>query len=152
MLIEARDATDPVVRQLVTEQQAELAADLADGFLGYPVRTEIEFVVGLIDGRPVGCGGLQRITQEIGEIKRMYVRPAHRGRGLSRLILAALEERAVQRGYRSLRLETGRDLTAAIGLYRAAGFRPIPLYGEYEGSTHSLCFGKPLVPAEVPSA
>jgi GNAT superfamily N-acetyltransferase len=79
----------------------------------------------------------------------MYVRPAYRGQGLARLILAALEELAVQRGYHTLRLETGRYLAPALGLYQGAGYQPIPLFGEYVGNPQSLCFEKSLIAVEV---
>jgi ribosomal protein S18 acetylase RimI-like enzyme len=149
VLIEARKPTDPVVRQLATEQQAELAAQEGSGHVPYPLSNGVEFVVGLVDGWPVACGALQHIGPGLGEIKRMYVRPAYRGRGLARLILAALEERAVQSGCRTLRLETGRNLAPALGLYQGAGFQPIPRYGDYVDNPLSVCFEKILLPISV---
>ena len=147
MLIESRESTDVAVRQLTAEQQAELAALLGGGQVQYRLRPGTEFMVGVIDGRPVGCGALQPIAPSVGEVKRMYVRPAYRGQGLSRLILAAVEERAVELGYHTLRLETGRLMARAIGLYQGAGFRTIPLFGEYVGNAESVCFEKSLLPA-----
>ncbi|HKT02340.1 MAG TPA: GNAT family N-acetyltransferase [Rugosimonospora sp.] len=143
MLISLPPATDRLLAQLLREQQAELAT--VDGTVPYSLRDGIEYVMGYLDGRPVACGGLQHLEPEVGEIKRMYVRPAHRGRGFSRLILAALEERAAVRGYHTVRLETGTMLTAALGLYRSAGYSPIPAYGEYAGNPQSACFEKSLV-------
>jgi putative acetyltransferase len=133
-----------MLRQLVNEQQAELAS--VDGTVPYPLRDGVEYVLGYLDGRPMACGGLQHLEAGIGEIKRMYVRPAHRGLGFSRLILAALEERATMRGYHTLRLETGSFLAPAIGLYKAAGYRQIPTFGEYAGNPLSTCFEKSLAP------
>jgi GNAT superfamily N-acetyltransferase len=78
------------------------------------------------------------------EVKRMFVRPEFRRRGLARAMLARLEEAAVDRGYRSLRLETGEGQPEAIALYRAAGYRPIPCYGEYAAHPASCCFEKAL--------
>jgi putative acetyltransferase len=149
VLIEARDPSDPVILQLSREQQVELAGIEGEGHISYALHEGIEFVAGFDDGRPVACGALQPIGPGIGEIKRMYVRPAYRGQGLSRLILAAVEERAVQRGYHTLRLETGRYLAPALGLYQGAGYRPIPLFGEYVGSQQSVCFEKSLRTVEV---
>jgi len=106
-------------------------------------------VAGFVAGRPVACGAVQPIGAGVGEVKRMYVRPAYRGNGYGRLILAALEELAVQRGFHTLRLETGRNLAPALGLYRDAGYRPIPLYGEYVGNPISVCFEKSLLSVEV---
>jgi GNAT superfamily N-acetyltransferase len=147
VLIEPRDSADPIVRQLVLEQQAEVAALAGSGHVAYRLRAGTEFMLGLIDGRPVGCGALQRIAPGVGEVRRMYVRPAYRGQGLSKLILAALEERAFESGYHSLRLEAGRLLSRAISLYQAAGFQAIPVYGEYVDNPQSVCFEKSLLPA-----
>jgi GNAT superfamily N-acetyltransferase len=149
VLIEPRDPRDPVIVQLSREQQAELAAAEGAEHIAYPLHDGIEFVAGFVDGRPIACGALQPLGDGVGELKRMYVRPAHRRQGLSRLILAALEELAVQRGYHTLRLETGRFFAPALRLYQAAGYRPIPLFGEYVGNPRSVCFEKSLAAVEV---
>ena len=99
VLIEPRSAGDPVIAALSREQEAELAA----AHVAHPQREGIEFVAGIVDGRPVACGALQPLGDGIGEITRMYVRPAYRRQGLSHLILAALEELAVARWYHTLR-------------------------------------------------
>jgi putative acetyltransferase len=149
VLIEARDARDPLILQLSREQQAELALAHGEGHVAYPLHDDIEFVAGFVDGRPVACGAVQPLGDGVGELKRMYVRPPFRGQGLSRLILAALEERAMQRGLHTLRLETGRYLAPALGLYQGAGYRPIPLFGEYVGNSTSVCFEKSLLTVTV---
>jgi putative acetyltransferase len=149
VLIEVRDSGDPVILQLSREQQAELTRAYGAGHISYPLSDGIEFVAGFVAGRPVACGALQPLGAGVGELKRMYVRPAFRGQGLSRLILAALEERAMQRGLHTLRLEIGRYLAPALGLYRGAGYQPIPLFGDYVGSRTSLCFEKSLLTVEV---
>jgi GNAT superfamily N-acetyltransferase len=103
------------------------------------------FLVVRIDGEPVGCGALRRLDAETGELKRMYVATAVRGRGLGRRLLAALEAEAQALGMRRLVLETGVRQAAALALYRATGFQPIPLYGEYRASpATSICLGKEL--------
>jgi putative acetyltransferase len=149
VLIEVRDASDPVVLQLSGEHQAEVTLAHGGGRLSNPPHDGIEFVVGFVDGRPVACGALQPLSLGVGELKRMYVRPPFRGQGLSRLILAALEERALQLGFHTLRLETGQNLAPALGLYQGADYQPIPLYGEDIGSSTSLCFEKSLLTVEV---
>ena len=88
------------------------------------------------DGRPAGPG--------TGEVKRMYVDPAWRGRGLSRAVLAEVERHARALGYHRVVLETGALQTAAIGLYEAAGYTPIPRYGGYATVELSRCFAKNL--------
>jgi putative acetyltransferase len=74
----------------------------------------------------------------------MYVAPAARGRGLSRLLLAALEDEARQLGYSLVRLETGDRQPEAIKLYASSGFEPIPRYGPFVDDPRSVCFEKRL--------
>jgi GNAT superfamily N-acetyltransferase len=104
------------------------------------------FLVVYKEGIPVGCGAVRLIDADTGELKRMYVSPAARGRGLGRRLLAALEAEARALGVRRLVLETGVRQAAALALYRATGFDPIPLYGEYRLSPEtSVCLGKELL-------
>jgi GNAT superfamily N-acetyltransferase len=108
------------------------------------------FLVVYREGAPVGCGAVRLLDAGAAELKRMYVRPAARGAGLGRRLVGELEARARALGARRLVLETGVHQAAALALYRSAGFRPIPLYGEYRLSPEtSVCLGKEL-PAEGP--
>jgi putative acetyltransferase len=103
------------------------------------------FLVAWQDGAPVGCGAVRLIDAETGELKRMYVAPAARGTGLGRRLVSALEAEARALGVRRLVLETGTRQHAALALYHATGFHPIPLYGEYLRSPEtSICLGKDL--------
>jgi len=80
-------------------------------------------------------------------VKRMYVVPAARGRGVSRAVLAGLEDAARDRGWTTLRLETGPLQPEAIGLYVSGGYRPIEAFGGYVGdpdAEHSLFFERAL--------
>lgn len=86
------------------------------------------FVLVLVEGEPVGCGGLKRLDEGTCEIKRMYLLPRVRGRGLARELLEALERRARELGYSRARLDTGDRQPAAKRLYEGAGYRPIPDY------------------------
>ncbi|SBT49721.1 GNAT family N-acetyltransferase [Micromonospora narathiwatensis] len=148
MLIESRPATDPEVATLVAAQQRELR-DADGGLPGQATVThdDIRYLVAVAGGRAVACGGLQALDADTGELKRMYVRPAYRGRGIARQLLAALEELAYRQGHTTVCLETATYLPAAIGLYRSCGYEPIPVYGEYVNNPHSLCFGKRLLVA-----
>jgi GNAT superfamily N-acetyltransferase len=103
------------------------------------------FFVARRGGAPVGCGALRKLDDETAELKRMYVAPAARGTGLGRLLIEALEAEARVLGVRRLVLETGPLQHAALALYRATGFEPIPLFGEYLRSPDtSVCLGKEL--------
>ncbi len=83
------------------------------------------FLVGYDDDRAVSCGGLKRLPDGACEIKRMYVVPDARGRGVARALLAALEDAARSLGYRVARLDTGPAQPQAQRLYEAAGYRSV---------------------------
>ena len=96
-------------------------------------------------GQPAGCGAVRRLDNGTAELKRMFVAEDQRGRGLGRVLLERLEAEARSIGVTRLVLETGIRQRRAVGLYEAAGFRQIPLYGEYLTSPDtSLCLGKDL--------
>ena len=86
------------------------------------------FVLVRADGEPIGGGGFKRLDEHTCEIKRMYLVPRVRGRGLARPLLAALEDCARERGYVRARLDTADRQPAAKRLYEGAGYRPIPDY------------------------
>jgi putative acetyltransferase len=102
------------------------------------------FVVARLGGRPIGCGAVRRLDAETAEIKRMYVVPEMRGKGISRRLLATLEAEARRLGVRRLVLETGDRLPAAMALYTRAGFVRIPAFGEYVASPLSVCMALSL--------
>jgi GNAT superfamily N-acetyltransferase len=102
------------------------------------------FVVGWDGEEPVACGGVLRYDETTAEIRRMYVAPSARGRGLSRAVLAALEDEARELGYDFVRLETGDRQPEAIKLYVSSGFEPIPRYGPFVDDPRSVCFEKRL--------
>lgn len=90
------------------------------------------FYVVLEGGAAVGMGGLRRVREGVGEIKRIYVPHAVRGGGVGAKILDRLMRDARAFGYRELVLDTGPFMTSAHRLYEAAGFVDIPPYAEAE--------------------
>ncbi|WP_439594052.1 GNAT family N-acetyltransferase [Microbacterium sp.] len=94
------------------------------------------------DGLAVGCGGIRRIGDGRYEVKHLYLRPATRGRGWGRMLLAELERRAVELGARELVLDTHHSLEAAAGLYAATGFVAIERYNDNPNATR--WYGKPV--------
>jgi GNAT superfamily N-acetyltransferase len=103
------------------------------------------------DGGAVGCGGLRRLDETTVEIKRIFVRPGARGRGIARLILKPLEAEAAQLGATRIVLETGRDRPEAIRLYVRSGYTPIDCFGSYKGEPLSLCYERLIEEAEPSS-
>lgn len=83
------------------------------------------FLVGLLEGEPVCCGGVKRLPDGACEIKKMYVRPEARGQGVARALLYALEDEARRLGFEVARLDTGPRQPHARALYEAEGYRPI---------------------------
>lgn len=102
------------------------------------------FLVARSDGEAVGCGALRRLDETTAEVKRMYVEPGVRGRGVATAVLEHLESTARELGVHRLVLETGIYQAEAIGLYRRAGFRPVRCWGEYTGTLISVCFEKEI--------
>jgi GNAT superfamily N-acetyltransferase len=139
-------------RALTTDLEAELLDQYqgVPGSGGLPEPGIFEppdgaFLVGWEDGRAVACGGVCRYGHEAtAELRRMYVIPAARGRGLARVLLAAIEAEARSLGYEALRLETGNRQIEAIGLYESAGYARIDRYGPFVDDERSVCFEKRL--------
>ena len=100
----------------------------------------VAFFVLRTDGLPAGCGGILLVDDEYGEVKRMWVRPAYRGRGFGRLLLDRLADHARSNRISLLRLETGIHQHDAIALYERYGFRRIPPFGPYTDDPLSLCY------------
>jgi len=87
-----------------------------------------ELLLAMEGGEPVGCVALRPLDRETCEMKRVYVRPAWRGRGVGRALAKAIVDAARRIGYRRMRLDTIPSLKPAIGLYRSMGFRVIAPY------------------------
>ena len=102
------------------------------------------FFVAYRDGHPLGCGAIRMLDADTAEIKRMYVAPGARGRGIGRVLLNSLESEARRLGARRLVLETGERQPEAVALYTRAGFARIPAFGEYIGSPLSVCMARIL--------
>lgn len=111
---------------------------------------EGSFFVGHLDGVPVATGAWRRSdvaafgTRATVEIKRMYVVPSARGRGVARAMLAHLERTAREHGARAVVLETGLRQPEAIALYESSGYTPVPPFGFYCHAELSRSLGKPL--------
>ena len=94
--------------------------------------------------RALGIAALVGGAGRTAELKRMFVHPDARGRGVARRLLAGIETDAAARGIRENVLETGPESHAALSFYRGAGYREVPLFGQYVGEAFSVCFAKAL--------
>jgi ribosomal protein S18 acetylase RimI-like enzyme len=109
------------------------------------------FFVGYLAGAAVAMGGwrfrtpgVPRMAQRPAEIRRMFVHHDVRGRGLARIVLAALEASAAAAGADWMLLETGSPQAAAVGLYRSSGYVDVERFGYYADSELALNLGRRL--------
>lgn len=150
--IRREDPRSPLSATLVDEAARELAAryDLP-ALSGFELADTLHggaFVIAWRDGEAIGCGALRALSPGVGEIKRMYVRPAARGLRVGAAILRALEHEARALGVHTLRLETGDRQEDAVRLYEREGFTAIPCFTPYAGQPWSRCFEKRLLADE----
>lgn len=90
----------------------------------------------------IGCGAFKEYEPKVAEIKRMFVLPEQRGKGIAVSILKELEIWAKASGYQYTMLETSVRLESAIALYKKSGYKVIPNYGQYIGVASSVCMKK----------
>lgn len=150
--IHARAWDDAAGADLRRQQRVEL--DDRYGFTDHepgPMPSEADialFLVAIDDaGTAIACGALRQLDETSAEVKRMYVVPASRGSGVATGILRALEDAAVERGWHTVRIETGTAQPDAQRFYQREGYEEIPLFGSYVGSTLSICYERTLKPS-----
>lgn len=142
------DAFSPDLHRMIGELDKALSLLYpSEGIFGVdfdsPAVRNMSFVVAYIQDEPVGCGGL-RPLDGFCELKRFYVSPLHRRKGIATAMLRYFIEQAKADGFTCMRLETGPKQPDAIALYKRAGFYEIGLYGPYTCSDFSTCFEKML--------
>lgn len=102
------------------------------------------FLVAEVDGVPAGCGAWRLLPSGDVEIKRVYVEPAFRRRGLAQRLMAALEDSAARAGHRTVVLNTGQQQPEALALYARLGYRAVPGYGVYACAPDAVFLGRDL--------
>lgn len=144
VVVALEDAHSPEAARLLDAMCAELSAR----YHRPPSLFVLEevLVVARSDGDPVGCGALRQINKTTVEVKRMYVVPTARRRGVARQVLAELERVASERGNNKVILETGVFQPEALALYGSAGYRRTANYGRYVGNPEACCFEKDVEP------
>ncbi|WP_328330365.1 GNAT family N-acetyltransferase [Kribbella sp. NBC_00382] len=144
MVIEERDVKDGELAGLLEAAFQELVARYGSEGRS-TVHGGARYLVASVDGRGVGCGAVQPTEDPyVGELKRMYVAPAFRGRGIATAVLSGLEELAAGEGYRAIRLATGERQPEAIALYERRGYRSTEPYGKYINDQLAHCYQKTL--------
>lgn len=134
-LIDALDAYQKPLYPAESHHGVDIATLMQPNVLFVVARDE--------EGAAIGCAGLM-LADGYGEIKRMYVDPGSRGRGLGRALLDALEAQALERGCNVLRLETGPRQPEALRTYERQGFRRRGPFGDYWDDPHSVFMEKTL--------
>ncbi len=99
-------------------------------------------VVALNGDTPIGCGAFKPFDEKSVEVKRMYVLPEWRGKGVAGLVLADLERWAAELGYGRCLLETGLRMPDAVAFYTKNGYGRMENFGQYVGMENSVCFEK----------
>ena len=139
---------DPDFRDLVALLDEDLQIRDGDEHPFYAQFNKIEnirnVIVCYIDNKPVACGAFKEYDEKKAEIKRMFVQPGSRGRGIGLNILKELESWAAELHYPECILETGKKQPEAIRLYQKAGYTIIENYGQYENVENSVCMMKAI--------
>lgn len=150
MRIERTNSDHENFRELVQLLDAGLKiidGDDAPFFAQYNKIDSIRHVVVAYQGeQAVSCGAFKAYEPGVAEIKRMFTREEHRGKGFAAAVLAELEQWASEENYSEAILETGNKMTAAIALYGKSGYERTPNYGQYIGVESSVCMKKMLKP------
>ena len=140
---------DPDFVTLVRMLDTELAVVDGEDHSFYSQFNKIDkirhVVVAYYNEIPVGCGAIKVHEIEAMEIKRMFVSPENRNKGIASGILKELEKWTLELLYDKCILETGKRQPDAIRLYTKSGYKLIPNYGQYIGVENSVCFRKELI-------
>lgn len=148
MTIRRTDSEDPEFQSLVKMLDADLAIRDGAEHSFYSQFNKIDkirhAVVWLENGTPIGCGAIKVFSDEAVEVKRMYVAPEGRQKGIATRVLTELETWARELGFTKSVLETGKRQPEAIALYEKNGYVRTENYGQYVGVENSVCFEKNL--------
>jgi GNAT superfamily N-acetyltransferase len=124
----------------VEKEFYEMYGEAQSKYTAYNGLLHIRDVLLMYDGRiPFACGGFKEYSHRVVELKRVYVNKAYRGNGYSTYIVRKLIDRAKDKGYETMILETGQKQIEAISLYKKLEFQIIENYGQYKGDSNSIC-------------
>ena len=129
---------------LFDEYLIDIDGDEKDFFAQYNQIYLENVIVCYDNNEPAGCGAFKNHQNQTAEIKRMFVNPDHRKKGVANLVLSELEVWAKEIGCASCILETSFKLVNAIALYKKTGYEITENYGQYIGVESSVCMKKVL--------
>jgi putative acetyltransferase len=130
--------------RLFDDYLVDIDGDEKDFFAQYNQIYLEHVLVGYEGEEAIGCGAFKPLESDVAEIKRMFVLPEQRGKGIAVSILNELENWAKEVGCSSAILETSVKLKSAITLYQKTGYEIIPNYGQYIGVESSVCMKKTI--------
>lgn len=131
--------------KMLDQNLAVSDGDLHNFYSQYNKIDKLKYVVMIYIGEePVGCGAIKEYSPNVTEVKRMFTKPEHRGKGIASRILLELENWARELNYSKCILETGKRQPEAIALYKSRGYKIITNYDQYIGVENSFCFEKGL--------
>ena len=140
----SNDADFIHLTRLFDEYLVDIDGDEKDFFAQYNQIYINQVIVCYENEIAVGCGAFKEYEEKVAEIKRMFVVPEMRGKGIASMVLKALEDWAKEENYTSCILETSQKLESAIAMYKKFGYQNIPNYGQYIGVKSSFCMEKQL--------
>ena len=142
------DSSNPDFLALVKLLDAELTILDGDQHDYYHLFNQVQGIKNVVvvyqNNEPCGCGAFKPFADNEVEIKRMFVSPEHRNKGIAAAVLKELEDWAIALKFDGCVLETSCKLPGAIQLYKKWGYEMIPNYGQYKGVEFSVCMRKKL--------
>lgn len=146
--IKRDDSNNTEFRKLILQLDLDLNGRYGKDQEVYDSHNVIEFletvVIAYFNNESAACGCFKKYDDSTIEIKRMFVKPQFRGKGISKLVLKELENWSSKLGYSKSVLETGKKQLEAIGLYTKSGYKIIDNYGPYVNMPNSVCMQKNL--------
>ncbi len=147
-VLKRTNSDDPDFLPLVRELDKDLKIRDGDDHAFFAQFNKIDsikhVVIAYQNNQAVGCGAFKPYEEKTTEIKRMYVPPQHRGKGIASAVLSELEKWCKELNYDRCILETGKKQPEAIALYHKSKYKVIPNFGQYAEVESSVCFEKHL--------
>jgi putative acetyltransferase len=145
--VERTNSGNPNFRALERKLDEEMSAiygEMQSKYTPHNIVTDLKTILVYYGLSPIACGCLRPIGNDLAEVKRVFVTPENRGKGISKIVMKELERWAVDCNIKALILETGSKHKAAISLYKSIGYGRIKNYDPYIGDTNSICMKKTL--------